>query len=205
MGNQRELPFRLIAVVQHREAVRYTIAKAAQHPEVGFGLMLRDPEHREEKVRALAGELPAGELPENIRLISNGCNVPGIEWRHMTVADLRGGLMPFGSSPSLRRFGCSVHSLQELATANLLHPDYLLLSPIFPTESKPGVPHLGIERLASFIAATPRPVIALGGITTAGQAAECLAAGAWGIAGITLFQPENEEALESVLTVFSSS
>lgn len=60
--------------------------------------------------------------------------------------------------------------------------DYLTASPIFLTRSKPGYgPALGLPGLSAFVAATPTPIIALGGVT-ADTAASCHAAGAHGIA-----------------------
>jgi len=40
-----------------------------------------------------------------------------------------------------------------------------LLSPVFPTASHPGVPHLGAKRFQALAKASPLPVVALGGIT----------------------------------------
>jgi thiamine-phosphate pyrophosphorylase len=60
--------------------------------------------------------------------------------------------------------------------------DYVTLSPVFLTESKPGYgPALGLEGLAAAVAAAKGPVIALAGITAA-NAAACIRAGAAGVA-----------------------
>jgi thiamine-phosphate pyrophosphorylase len=77
--------------------------------------------------------------------------------------------------------GVSAHSVADVAAAAAAGADYVTLSPIFVTESKPGYgPALGTEALRS--AATHRiPVLGLAGVT-ATTAGACLAAGASGIA-----------------------
>ncbi|MBL8210394.1 MAG: thiamine phosphate synthase [Bryobacterales bacterium] len=66
--------------------------------------------------------------------------------------------------------------------------DYILYAPIFAPRSKPqSTPPVGLEGLHQACTATALPVIALGGITWE-NAPACIAAGAAGIAAITLFQ-----------------
>ena len=78
--------------------------------------------------------------------------------------------------------GVSCHSLQEAATARRFGADYVTLSPVFPTESKPGYgPALGVETLASMTAALDLPALGLGGID-AGNAASVRNSGVAGIA-----------------------
>jgi thiamine-phosphate pyrophosphorylase len=68
--------------------------------------------------------------------------------------------------------------------------DLALLSPIFKTLSHPEAPALGPEVLAEGCrTAAPIPVFALGGVT-AENAADCLAAGAAGVAAIRMFMEE---------------
>jgi thiamine-phosphate pyrophosphorylase len=77
--------------------------------------------------------------------------------------------------------GVSAHSLADVAAAAVAGADYVTLSPIFLTESKPGYgPALGIESLRT-AAAIGIPVLALAGVTAA-TAGVCLAAGASGVA-----------------------
>jgi thiamine-phosphate pyrophosphorylase len=78
--------------------------------------------------------------------------------------------------------GVSAHDEAEIAAAAAAGADYVTLSPIFPSPSKPGYgPALGLEGLAALAGRSALPVIALGGITTS-SARTCLAAGAAGIA-----------------------
>ncbi|MEU7906091.1 thiamine phosphate synthase [Actinoplanes sp. NPDC049118] len=72
--------------------------------------------------------------------------------------------------------GRSCHGAPRLSTE-----DYVTLSPIYPTATKPGYgPALGPARAAEL--AGDVPWLALGGIDSPGRVAECLAAGAAGVA-----------------------
>jgi thiamine biosynthesis protein ThiS len=61
--------------------------------------------------------------------------------------------------------------------------DYLLAGHVFATVSKPGRPPLGLDGLGAIVAASPAPVLAIGGITGE-RVAAVIAAGAAGIAVI---------------------
>jgi thiamine-phosphate pyrophosphorylase len=78
--------------------------------------------------------------------------------------------------------GCSVHNPKEAARAVAAGADYLFVSPIFPTRSKPGHPGMGLTALRTIGAAFPVvPIFALGGLSPA-HAAACREAGAYGAA-----------------------
>lgn len=84
--------------------------------------------------------------------------------------------------------GVSCHSIGEVERAEEEGADYVFLSPIFASPSKPGYgPALGLRLLAEACGRVAIPVLALGGVEER-NAAECVAAGAAGFASISAFQ-----------------
>ncbi|WP_247895346.1 thiamine phosphate synthase [Azospirillum brasilense] len=78
--------------------------------------------------------------------------------------------------------GLSAHDAEGIRRAAAGGADYVTLSPIFPSQSKPGYgPPVGTEGLRRLAADSPLPVFALGGVES-GNIRECLAAGAAGVA-----------------------
>lgn len=77
--------------------------------------------------------------------------------------------------------GQSCHTLDAARAAQAAGADYVTLSPVFATRSKPGYEPVGLGLLAEAARALDIPVVALGGITPT-NAAECRAVGAAGIA-----------------------
>lgn len=81
-------------------------------------------------------------------------------------------------------FGVSCHNAEEIAHAQHIGADYLLLSPVLPTDSHPSATLLGWESFSALVELANIPVYALGGvgeehITTAQSC------GAQGVAGIS--------------------
>lgn len=78
--------------------------------------------------------------------------------------------------------GKSAHSLEEIEKAQDTGADYVTLSPVFASASKPGYgPALGIVGLRRAAARLPIPIVALAGID-ADNAGPCLKAGASAVA-----------------------
>lgn len=84
--------------------------------------------------------------------------------------------------------GVSCHSKDEVRIAGEEGADYALFGPVFAPLSKGSdLAPRGLDGLADAVLATTIPVLALGGVTNR-NASLCEAAGARGIAGISLFQ-----------------
>jgi thiamine-phosphate pyrophosphorylase len=130
------------------------------------------------------------------------------------AADADGLHLPSGGSPEAARarlpgalIGASAHSADEAAALLRAGADYVTVSPVFLTASKPGYgPALGLAGLAHIVAEAPGPVVALGGIT-AQNAALCLKAGARGLAmmGEVMRSADPRAIVERVLSVMSTT
>jgi len=81
------------------------------------------------------------------------------------LAAMRGWLKRPGMSLST-----SCHDAAQLRAAADAGADFALLSPVFPTASHPGAPHLGVETFMAVLDVSPLPLIALGGITPQNRA-----------------------------------
>ena len=116
--------------------------------------------------------------------------------------------LPSAGSPEAARarlpdglIGASAHSAEEAAALLSSGADYVNVSPVFVTASKPGYgPAIGLDGLARVVAQVSGPVVALGGITAA-NAALCLSSGAHGVAvmGEIMRAADPRAAVESIL------
>jgi thiamine-phosphate pyrophosphorylase len=130
------------------------------------------------------------------------------------MAEAGGVHLPSGGSPEAARarlpgalIGASAHSAEAASALLRAGADYVTVSPVFLTASKPGYgPALGLDGLARIVAHVAGPVIALGGVTAA-NATPCRAAGAHGIAvmGEVMRAADPQAAVEAILREISSS
>ncbi len=136
---------------------------------------LRDRDLPPAERAALAADLRAVLDPAGGLLVWGGAaGAPPGSPVHLSAADPVPAVRP----PLLGR---SCHSAAELARAAAEGCDWVTLSPFAPTASKPGYgPALGTAGLAALTPAAP-PVLALGGVLP-GDVADCLGAGASGVA-----------------------
>ncbi len=100
----------------------------------------------------------------------------GASGLHLAVSD------PWPAGGHQLLVGRSCHDAGELARAGEEGVDFALVSPVFPSASKPGYgPALGTKGLAQLVAHAAVPVLALGGVTP-GSVGACLEVGAVGVA-----------------------
>jgi thiamine-phosphate pyrophosphorylase len=105
-----------------------------------------------------------------------------------------------GNAPAEFAVGVSCHSIDDAREAETAGASYVFFGPIFDTPSKRSFgPPLGLALLSQACRAVEIPVIAIGGLL-ASNSAECLRAGAAGIAAIRLFQqaPDAEDLQKAV-------
>jgi thiamine-phosphate pyrophosphorylase len=86
--------------------------------------------------------------------------------------------------------GVSCHSSAAVIRARDEGADFVVYGPVFaPLSKATSTPPVGLDSLRSIVTLVDIPVFALGGITRS-NAPLCIAAGAAGIAAISLFQKE---------------
>lgn len=99
-----------------------------------------------------------------------------------------------GNAPAEFLIGASCHRFHESTEAERAGASYVFFGPVYETPSKASYgPPQGIERLREICRRLRIPIFAIGGIT-AENAADCLRAGAAGLAAIRLFQDAPDSA-----------
>jgi thiamine-phosphate pyrophosphorylase len=124
---------------------------------------------------------------------ADGVHLPAGEGS-MTPAEVR-AIFAQAASTKPPAVSISCHTLDEVEAARRQNPDCILFAPVFEKRigaaderGMQSLPGTGVELLQQACrAAAPIPVIALGGVN-ASNAAECLQAGASGIAAIRLLR-----------------
>jgi len=147
-------------------------------------VMLREKDLDRAALVALAGRIVEVAHPFRATVLINGDAEAAVACGAAGVHLARGG-----SVAEARRvagkgalIGISAHSLVEARAAAADGADYATLSPVFPTESKPGYgPALGLVELGLIARAVGLPLLALGGVD-AENARLCIGAGAAGVA-----------------------
>ena len=183
---------------------RSPIEQAAEAVDAGVDLIqIRERGLESAELAALVAEVVRIVRGSRTRVVVNdrldvaiACDAHGVHLRGDSVAPVR--------ARSIARAGFlvgrSVHTVDE-AQACAPHVDYLIAGTVFPTSSKPGRTELlGQSGLASIAAAVRVPVLAIGGITT-DRVAAVSAAGAAGIAAVTLFADSERPIKEVIRTL----
>lgn len=166
-------PPRLLVVTDRTQAagpLPEVVAAAVAHG--ARAVLLRDRDLPDDDRAALAADLRTVLDPVGGLLVTAGRS--GSQAVHLAAAE------PF-PHPRPALVGRSCHSAAELARARAEGCDWVFLSPVFPTASKPGYgPALGVEGFARLRPLGP-PAYALGGVLPE-HVPDLLAAGAQGIA-----------------------
>jgi thiamine-phosphate pyrophosphorylase len=175
----------LLVITDRRQAARGLIEIAtAAFDGGGRWLSLREPDLRRTDRLARLYNLIAIAAPYGATVTVHG------DLDSASGAGAHGVHLPRGGDPAVARralgpaalIGVSAHSLDEARNAEQGGADYVTLSPIFASTSKPGYgPALGLDGLAGIAAAVTVPVLALGGLDESDIAA-CIGAGAAGVA-----------------------
>ncbi|GAB7040630.1 MULTISPECIES: thiamine phosphate synthase [Catenuloplanes] len=156
-------------------------------------VLLREKDLPAATRRGLADELRAILAPAGGRLIVAGPDPLGGDAVHLSAAD--------PVAPSLPLVGRSCHNEAELA--RLTTEDYVTISPVFRTRSKPGYDReLGLSGLRALLGRTVATVFALGGIETGAAARACVSAGAAGVAvmGAVMRAPDPAALVAELVT-----
>jgi thiamine-phosphate pyrophosphorylase len=163
----------LLVLTDRRQAGRSLTDVVSAAVEGGARyVVLREKDLPRDERAALAEALRAVLAPVDGQLIVAGPDPLGGDAVHLAAAD---------PATNAALVGRSCHRREDLA--RLSTEDYVTLSPVFPSPSKPGYgPPLGTDGLARLCARTSTSVFALGGVTSPDQAAACVAAGASGVA-----------------------
>jgi thiamine-phosphate pyrophosphorylase len=99
-----------------------------------------------------------------------------------------------GNAPAEFVVGVSCHGLEEARAAEKAGASYIFFGPVFDTPSKRGMGEpQGVARLGEICRSVTIPVLAIGGVGEE-NAADCIRAGAAGIAAIRMFQDARDDA-----------
>ena len=127
-------------------------------------VQVREKDMAQDALRSFAGEVTALAHRHGARVLVNGdiglareVEADGV---HLPSAQL----MDLSVRPDIGWCGASCHNAEELFHAEQLGVDFVVLGPVLPTLSHPGLPALGWRKFAALIRDYPLPVYALGGI-----------------------------------------
>lgn len=128
-------------------------------------MQLREKHLSRDELRELARRVTALAHAHGAKMLLNGdvelareVGADGVQLTSTQLATLN-------ERPAVDWCAASCHGLEELRRAEALGCSFALLSPVLPTRSHPGAPHLGWENFAAIAAGSSIPVYALGGLT----------------------------------------
>lgn len=147
-------------------------------------IQLREKSLSPEALHALAQQVVELAHRYEARVLMNGdvtlAQAVGADGVQLTSSQLQS----LKERPQVDWCAASCHNVEELRCAEKLGCDFVLLSPVLPTQSHPGAPHLGWKKFTEVAAEAPVPVYALGGL----KAADMQTAWRHGAHGIALLR-----------------
>jgi len=127
-------------------------------------LQVREKQLPADELRRLAGEAVRLAHAGGARVLVNSdielARELGADGVHLTAAQL-GRL---AKRPEFDLVGASCHDAAELARAQAMGVDFVVLGPVKPTPSHPGAAGMGWEKFAALLRDYALPVYALGGL-----------------------------------------
>lgn len=127
-------------------------------------VQVREKGMARDELRAFAGAVVALAHQHGARVLVNGdvrlsreIGADGVHFPSVQLMDL-------SSHPDIGWCSASCHNAEELFRAAQLAMDFVVLGPVLPTASHPGLPVLGWQKFATLIRDYPLPVYALGGL-----------------------------------------
>lgn len=127
-------------------------------------IQLREKHLAQGELKTLARRVVSMSHAHDAKVLLNGdvalAQDVGADGVQLTSSQLAG----LSERPDVEWCGASCHNVAELQRAAELGCDFALFSPVLPTQSHPGAPHLGWESFAAMTARASIPVYALGGL-----------------------------------------
>ena len=127
-------------------------------------IQLREKDLPGDELRKLAARVVALAHSRGAKVLLNGdvalareMGADGVQLNSTQLAKLE-------ERPAINWCAASCHNAEELRRAEALGCDFALLSPVLPTQSHPGAPHMGWDNFAAIVAGSTIPVYALGGL-----------------------------------------
>ena len=137
-----------------------------------------------ERAVEIAGGSSTRVLVNDRADIASAAGAAGV---HLTTNSIEANVIRKAFGPEFL-IGVSTHAMNEVSAARDSGADFVVLGPVFqtPTKEKYGSP-IGVDKFAEIARElAPFPILALGGISI-GALDPCMRAGAFGVAGISLF------------------